>query len=139
MRWLSADRGGWGRGLQLTPFRTTPPRSPCNIRLQPPPPPPPTTTTLSPPPPPHYPFRVVKESLTPLNFTIVLPTVVDLLERAVPSDPNAGGGGGGGGRRGEQRVGHPQLLPELMGLLLSGEGGAGGRAARGAHGDPIGG
>ena len=94
---------------------------------------------LSPPPlPPHPTLRVVKESLTPLNFTIVLPTVVDLLERAVPSDPNAGGGGGGGGRRGEQRVGHPQLLPELMGLLLSGGGGAGGRAARGALWDPLG-
>jgi brefeldin A-resistance guanine nucleotide exchange factor 1 len=57
--------------------------------------------------------RVVKESLTPLNFTIVLPTVVDLLERAVPDM-----------RRGE-RPGYPQHIADLLGLLLS-SGGWGG-------------
>lgn len=52
---------------------------------------------------------VVKESLTPLNFTIVLPTVVDLLERAVPDL-----------RRGE-RQGYPQRIPDLLSLLLTSE------------------
>mmetsp|Transcript_15487 Transcript_15487/g.33602 ORF Transcript_15487/g.33602 Transcript_15487/m.33602 type:complete len:351 (+) Transcript_15487:264-1316(+) len=52
---------------------------------------------------------VVKESLTPLNFTIVLQTVVDLLERAVP-DP----------KRGEGK-GHPDKIQDLLHLMLASE------------------
>ena len=54
---------------------------------------------------------VVKESLTPLNFSVALPLVVELLERAVPDM-----------RKGvEPKPGYPQLLPELLNLLLSSE------------------
>ena len=65
--------------------------------------------------------RVVKESLTPLNFTIVLQTVVDLLERSCPDPKNKG-----------ERPGHPQHIPDLLLLLHS----SGGGAAMGGGGHP---
>lgn len=54
---------------------------------------------------------VVKEGLTPINFSVVLPLVVELVERAVPDM-----------RKGvEPKPGFPQLLPSLLSLLLSAE------------------
>ncbi|KXZ43437.1 hypothetical protein GPECTOR_90g523 [Gonium pectorale] len=52
---------------------------------------------------------VIREALTSLNFHIVVPTAVDLLERAVP-DP----------RRGE-RPGHPQHIAQAIGLVQAAE------------------
>lgn len=46
-----------------------------------------------------------------LNYTIVLQTVVDLLERSIPSDPNKRGG--------QERPGHPQHIPEILELILA--------------------
>lgn len=54
---------------------------------------------------------VVRESLTPFNFTVVLPLVVELLERALPDM-----------RKGvEPKPGFPQLIPDLLNLLLAAE------------------
>ncbi|MEW5304445.1 MAG: hypothetical protein WDW36_007055 [Sanguina aurantia] len=54
---------------------------------------------------------VIKESLTMLNYTIVLQTVVDLLERSIPSDPTKRGG--------QERPGHPQHIPDILELILA--------------------
>lgn len=52
---------------------------------------------------------VVKDSLTMLNYTIVLQTLLDLLERAVPEN-----------KKGE-RAGHPSFIPQVLDLFRCSE------------------